>query len=120
MSIPPNPPANSPANQPHQPPMSWRNKKRMGAIAAVVSVVFLSLLIGLANPSPTSSGSNGTLVKAALISPLLALIAVVGGAFGTMSERYRRFAVGFLIASAVLIFVTAGTCLSVISSAGMI
>ena len=63
---------------------------------------------------------NGPLMWAGIFSPLVALIAVVGGAFGTVSERYRQFAVGFLIASAVLIFVSAGACVSAISSSGMI
>lgn len=100
-----NSPPGQPSPQPDQP--TWRStrQKLAGAAAATGAVVLICVLFGLTDPL------NGLLV-----GPLAAFFFVVLGSVLTVFARTRRFAIGFLIASAILIFVTAGICTAVLSS----
>lgn len=104
MSIPPGPPAIPPSGQPPgQPPSDpntrWRKEKRRGAIVATLVVVLVPLTV--------LAGGWATVL---FISPLVAFFCVLLGSVLAIFERTRQFAVGFLIASGILIFVTAGVC----------
>lgn len=106
MSIPPGPPAVPPSDQPPSDHSAgWRREKRLGAIVATLFVVLFSL-----------TGVAGGWVTVLVLAPFLALFGVVLGSVLTIFERTRQFAVGFLIASAILIFVTAGVCVATLRS----
>jgi hypothetical protein len=107
VSIPPDPPSNQPdqPDQPDRPQTRSKDTKPAGAIAATAAVVLVSCLTGISRP-----------VNGFIVAPVVALTCVVLGSVLTIFEPVRRFAVGFLIASAVLIFVTAGVCVVAISS----
>lgn len=113
MSIPPGPPAIPPGRPPGQPPTQppgqpppgpsarWRKEKRRGAIVATLVVVLVPL-----------TGLAGGWSLVLFLSPLVAFFCVLLGSVLTITGRTRQFAVGFLIASAILIFVTAGVCVA--------
>lgn len=80
-----------------------KNERRQGAIVATLVVVLGSL-----------SALSGGMIP--LVGPGAALFCVILGSVLTIFERTRQFAVGFLIASAILLFVTAGVCVALIAS----
>jgi hypothetical protein len=100
VSTPPDPP--QPASPP-QPPR--RSEETKGAVIATVVILGIGLL-----------GSIGGVLTGLLIAPPVALLCVILGSILAIFEGTRRFAIGFLVASAVLIFVTAGVCSVVLRS----
>jgi hypothetical protein len=102
MTIPPIPPM-PPEPLPEQPPRgtttSSKKAKLQGALAAIVVVVLISSMIGI-----------GGVITGLLFAPLVAFFGVILGSILTIFEHIRPFALGLLIASAILIFVTAGVC----------
>jgi hypothetical protein len=108
MSIPPVPPM-PPEPLPEQPPRgtttSSKKAKLQGALVATVVVVLISSVIGA-----VSVVSDRRASEALFLSPAVALGCVVLGSVLASFERPRQFATGFLIASAILIFVSAGVC----------
>lgn len=111
MSIPPNPPP----NQPGQSQVPSKNNKRMGAIAAILVVVLIAALFGIVG-ALTSGRGDQLLATAIVTASLVSLASVVVGSILTIFKPVRQFAVGFLSASAVLMVVTAGGCVAVLSS----
>ena len=104
MSSPPDPPSNQP-NEPDQPPSPSRNNKRTGAFVALAAVVLISLIVELLG--------GGLGFGAGLLAlPVVSLVCVILGSILTIPKRTRQFAVGFLITSAILLFVTAGVCVA--------
>jgi hypothetical protein len=103
MSVPPHPPPEPP------PDATTRSKKepRIGAITATVVVVLVSLMIGSAQGI---HGIQTVLGLGLTVAPVVALAGVLLGSILTIFQGTRRFAVGFLIASAILLVVTAGAC----------
>lgn len=101
MSIPPDPSSSQPDPPPqgHDRPQNWARQRAIGGISAVAAVLVISTVLSL-------SGRGVPLV----LAPAVALVFVICGSLLTISQSRRQFAVGFLIASAVLIFVTAGAC----------
>lgn len=105
MSNPPSPPS----KEPGQPQTPSRNTKRTGAIVAIAAVVLISLMVALL-------GSSGIGLGAGLVAaPLVSLGCVIVGSILTIFERTRLFAVGFLIAGAIFLFVSAGVCVALIA-----
>lgn len=80
-----------------------KNEKRQGAIVATLVVVLGSL----------AALAVGLFF---LVGPGTALFCVILGSVLTIFERTRQFAVGFLITSAILLFVTGGACVALIVS----
>lgn len=110
MSIPPAQPSPEP-DPPHEPDLRpvdaairSKRERRKGAIVATAAVLVSSALFALRD-----------LVYGLTVGMVMALFAVILGSILTIFERTRMFAVGFLIASAILIFVTAGVCIFVFS-----
>lgn len=112
MSIPPGPPAIPPPTQPPgqppgqwpgQPPREpnkrWRKEKLLGAGVATLAVLLIPLTV-----------LEGGWFTVLFIAPLVAFFCVLLGSVLAIFERTRQFAVGFLIASGILIFVSAGVC----------
>jgi len=58
------------------------------------------------------TGISGGLLTALLLTPGIACLGVILGSLLTISARTRRFAIGYLIASAILIFLSAGACVA--------
>ena len=98
-------PADPPQQQPPGTTSADKKARRWGALVATLVVVLFSL-------TALGFGSMGVF----LAGPGVAFLGVVLGSVLTIFERTRQFAVGFLIASAVLIFVTAGVCVALIAS----
>jgi hypothetical protein len=71
----------------------------LGALAAVVVVVPIASALAI------WGGAVGL-----LFTPVVPFFGVVLGSILTIFPRTRRFAVGFLMTSAILIFLTAGVC----------
>ena len=98
----------TPADSPNQMPpgtTSADTKTRWrGALVATLVVVLVSL-------TALGSGTFAVLVA----GPGVAVFCVILGSVLTIFERTRQFAVGFLIASAILTFVTAGVCAALIA-----
>lgn len=108
MSIPTDPPSDP--QQPHdqpQPPSS--NNKRKGAITATATILGVSALFA----------AGGLGVFALGIGSLVALVCVILGSLLTISRESRSFAIGFLVASAILLVVTAGVCLGALNALGL-
>jgi hypothetical protein len=114
MSIPPSqpqpPPPPPPPEQPYQSPVPSKNTKRTGAFVAIAAVVLIAALFGIVGA--VSTGRMNTLFSGLIAVPVVSLVCVILGSFLTISERTRQFAVGFLITSAILLFVTAGACVA--------
>jgi hypothetical protein len=100
MTIPPDHPP------PPQPQMPSMNNKRAGAIAATMLIFVISLVAEVLNT--TGAG----LIAAMLVS----IPCVIGGSILAIFARTRQFAVGFLIVSAIVLFVTAGACAVLIAT----
>jgi len=104
MSIPP-------PIQPHQPPGSSSNNKRTGALAATLVVILISAIVGL-----LYGGITGLVVAA-----LMSFGCVIAGAILTTSKRSSQFAMGFMIAGAILVVAStvlgAGVCFNGVSNA---
>jgi hypothetical protein len=110
MSFPPPPPLNEPndpnePNQPKRPRTPSTKNKWTGAIVATALVLGVSALFGL--------GGMGVLGLG--IGTVVAFFSVILGSALTIPRETRAFAIGFLIASAILMVVTAGVCVSVLS-----
>jgi hypothetical protein len=101
MSNPPDPPTNQP-DQPHPPS---RNTRWTGAIVATAIVLVVSALFGV----------GGWGILGVGIGTVVAFLCVILGSLLAISPETRPFAIGFLIASAILMVVTAGVCVSVLS-----
>ena len=96
MSIPAGPPSDQPPINPGTP---HRKARRRGALVAVL-VVVLGILTGYL------LAGYGLF----FVGPGTVVLCVILGSLLTIFVRTRRFAVGFLITSAILLFVTAGVC----------
>jgi len=81
-----------------------KKQKWQGALVATAVVVLGSL-----------TGINAGWPIVLTLGPVLAFFCVILGSILTIFERTRVFAVGFLITSAILIFVTAGVCVAALS-----
>ena len=101
MSVPAVP---TPDLPPPDPRTRFRNTRRQGALVAVL-VVLLGWLTGF--------GVQGLF----FVGPGTVLFCVILGSVLTIFERTRPFAVGFLIASAIILVVTAGACAALIAIA---
>jgi uncharacterized membrane protein len=117
LSIPPDQPseADQPSEQPRPPRPPWRNSKLMGALAAVVLVILIPSIVALIL-AIAGSRDSGLIVP--WVAPLVSLGSVFVGSILTVFESTRRFAIGFLIASSILIVVTAGVCVVALARAG--
>lgn len=102
MSIPAGPPSDQPPLDPSTP---QRKARRRGALVAVL-VVVLGILTGYL------LAGYGLF----FVGPGTVVLCVVVGSVLTIFERTRQFAVGFLIASAIILVVTAGVCGVLIAS----
>jgi hypothetical protein len=80
-----------------------KKERRRGAIVATAVVLLGSLAAVAGGFFP-------------LVGPGAALFCVILGSVLTIFERTRQFAVGFLITSAILLFVTGGVCVALIAS----
>jgi hypothetical protein len=85
--------------------MPSKYTKRTGAIVAI-AVVVVGVILPLTYAILTGSGTGQNAV------PVVSLACVVLGSILTIPKRTRQFAVGFLITSAILLFVTAGACVA--------
>ena len=83
--------------------MTEKQERRWGALVGTLVVILVSLTF-------LGSGTFGVL----LAGPGVAGFGVILGSLLTIFERTRQFAVGFLIASAILMFVTAGVCVAIL------
>jgi hypothetical protein len=96
-------PAGPPSDQPPLNPTGRSIRARLwGALAATVFVG-----LGL-------SSGIGEWLTVLVLGPFVALFGVFVGSVLTAFKRTREFAVGFLGASAILIFVTFGACVALI------
>lgn len=107
MSSPPDQPPTEPDQPPNEPDQRTvdatvcsKREKRKGAIVATAAVLVSSALFAVSGPS----------VAGLIVGTVVALLCLILGTILIIFERTRLFAVGFLIASAVLLFVTAGVC----------
>jgi hypothetical protein len=99
MSSPPDQPPTEPEQRSVDATIRSKREKRKGAIVATAAVLVSSAL-----------GAVSGTVFGLMVGTLVALLCFILGTILTIFERTRLFAVGFLIASAVLLFVTAGAC----------
>jgi hypothetical protein len=100
MSSPPDQPPTEPDQRPEDATIRSSREKRKGAIVATVAILVSSALVAV----------SGAGVVGLMSGTVVALLCVILGSILTIFERTRLFAAGFLIASAVLMFVTAGVC----------
>lgn len=110
MSIPAVPPTGPPSGQPPLDPMTRSRKKarRQGTLVAIL-VAFLGFMATLSSFILPD-------VQLPLAGPGTVVLCVILGSILTIFERTRQFAVGFLIASAILLVVTAGACVALIAA----
>ena len=102
MSIPAGQPSDQPPLDPSRP---HRKARRQGALVAIL-VAFVGILAGYL------LAGYGLF----FVGPGSVVLCVIVGSVLTIFERTRQFAVGFLIASAIILVVTAGVCAALIAS----